>query len=132
MLFLRMDDARLWAEPARADTGVTPAEGRGTVGGISIGSLQATNVIMGDANFDQRNSTFHVGGGAGQSEPARGDSKADVKTSLQRQIANIEANLLLIEERKSEYVLGTDVPMQIVKEERQLREKLAELRVKLG
>jgi hypothetical protein len=51
---------------------------------------------------------------------------------LRRQIANIEENLLLIEERRSEYIIGTDVPMQLVKEERQAREKLVELQAKLA
>ena len=129
-LFLRTDDARLWAEPTSAETGATPAQNRGTVGGISIGSVQATNVVYGDATFDQRGSTFNAGG-AGQSEPERGNSRADERASLQRQIASTEENLLLIEERKSEFVLGTDVPMQLLKEERQLRAKLAELKRRL-
>ena len=130
-LFLRTEDARLWAEPVRAEARVTPPQGTGTVGGISIGSIQATNVVMGDATFDQRGSTFKVGG-SGQSRPAETGGNADVRASLHRQIASTEENLLLIEERKSEYVLGTDVPVQLLKEERQLRAKLAELRGRLN
>ncbi|RLT34646.1 MAG: CHAT domain-containing protein [Chloroflexi bacterium] len=126
-LFLRMDDARLWAEPVPPQAAIAQRPGGGTVGGISIGSIQATNVVMGDATFDQR--TFNQGGG--QREPAADPGSADVRASLQRQIASIEENLLLIEERKSEYVLATDVPMQIVKEERRLRAKLEELRGRL-
>ena len=69
-LFLRTDDARLRAEPAREKATATPEQGGGTVGGIHIGSIQATNVVMDDATFDQRGSTFNVGGGGGgQGEP---------------------------------------------------------------
>jgi hypothetical protein len=132
-LFLRASDARLWAEPESKPTQATQAQGSGKVGGISIGSVQATNVVYGDATIDQRGSTFNVGGGGdGQGSPADTGSKADVKASLRRQIANIEENLLLIEERRSEYIIGTDVPMQLVKEERQAREKLVELQAKLA
>jgi len=47
--------------------------------------------------------------------------------SLRRQLAEARENLRLIQERKSEYVLGTDIPLQLVKEERQLMERTAEL-----
>ena len=66
-LFLRMGDARLWAEPAQAQAAAPPEQGIGRVGGISIGSIQAGTLVMGDATLDQRGSTFHVGNG-GQGE----------------------------------------------------------------
>jgi len=47
--------------------------------------------------------------------------------SLRRQLAEARENLRLIQERKSEYVLGTDIPLQLVKEERQLLERIQEL-----
>lgn len=132
-LFLRASDARLWAEPESKPTQAAPGQGQGhAVGGISIGSVQATNVVYGDATIDQRGSTFNVGGGAGQGEAQGSRGRADERASLQRQIANIEANLLFIEERKSEYVLETDIPIQLVKDEWQARAKLAELQVKLA
>jgi hypothetical protein len=123
-LFLRTGDARLWAEPAAREETQKPGQGRGS--GISIGNIHATNVVLGDATIDQR------GMGGGQSKPAEDPRRADEAASLRRQIASIEENLLLIEERKAEYVLETDVPMQLVKEERQLRAKLEELRGRLG
>jgi hypothetical protein len=58
-------------------------------------------------------------------EPARADP-------LRRQLAEARANLRLIEERESEYVLGTDVPLQLVKERRRLEERIAELEAELG
>jgi len=52
--------------------------------------------------------------------------------SLRRQLAEARKNLRLIEERKAEYVLSTDVPLQLIKEERQLRARIAELTVQLA
>ena len=47
--------------------------------------------------------------------------------SLRRQLAEALENLRLIQERKSQYVMGTDIPLQLVKEERQLLERIREL-----
>jgi hypothetical protein len=52
--------------------------------------------------------------------------------SLRRQLAEARDNMRLIEERESEYVLGTDVPLQLVKERRRLEERIAELEAELG
>jgi hypothetical protein len=52
--------------------------------------------------------------------------------SLRRQLAEAQANLQLIEERESEYVLTTDVPLQLVKERRRVEERIAELEAELG
>ena len=46
--------------------------------------------------------------------------------SLRRQIAEARLNLKLIEERKAQYVLEIDVPLQLLKEERRLRSQIAE------
>ena len=51
--------------------------------------------------------------------------------SLRRQLAEARKNLRLIEERKAEYVLSTDVPLQLIKGEQQLRARIAELMVQL-
>jgi hypothetical protein len=42
-----------------------------------------------------------------------------------------QENLRLIEERKAEYVLETDIPLQLLKEERRKREQIEELERKL-
>jgi hypothetical protein len=55
----------------------------------------------------------------------------DERESLERQLQAARENLRLIEERKAEYVLGVDVPLQLEKEERRLRAKIAELETKL-
>lgn len=47
--------------------------------------------------------------------------------SQRRQLAEMLESLRLIEERKAEYVLGVEVPLQLVKEERKLRERIAGL-----
>jgi hypothetical protein len=56
----------------------------------------------------------------------------DEITSLQRQLANAEENLRLIQERKSEYVSEEEIPLQLIKNERKLVERIAELRQRLG
>ena len=48
--------------------------------------------------------------------------------SLDQQIADLAEKLRLIERRKSEFVLSTDVPLQLVREEEQALAKLSELR----
>jgi hypothetical protein len=57
-------------------------------------------------------------------------SKED-RASLERQLRDTRENLRLIEERKAEYVLGVEVPLQIIKEERRLRDKIADLETQL-
>ncbi len=52
---------------------------------------------------------------------------ADELLSLQRQLDEVRANLRLIRERKAEFVLSTDIPLQLVKEERDLSNRIAEL-----
>lgn len=44
--------------------------------------------------------------------------------NLKRQLKEAQENLALIEERMSEYVLSTDVPLQLVKEERRLEGRI--------
>ena len=53
-------------------------------------------------------------------------SKEDL-SSLQRQLAEARKNLRLIQDRKGEFVLSTDVPLQFVKEERRWLDRIAEL-----
>lgn len=48
--------------------------------------------------------------------------------SLQRQLDEKQGNLRLIEEREAEYVLRIDIPFQLVKEERKLRDEIDELK----
>jgi len=52
--------------------------------------------------------------------------------SLRRQLTEARENLRLIEERRSEYVMSTDVPLQLIKEERRLQERIAKLERRLG
>ena len=58
-------------------------------------------------------------------------SKEDL-SSLRRQIAEARENLRLIQERKAEFVLSTDVPLQLVKEERRWLDRIAELEQRLA
>lgn len=52
--------------------------------------------------------------------------------SLKRQITELEKNLLLIDERKSEYAQQVDIPLQLKKEEGKTRTQLTELQAQLG
>ena len=47
--------------------------------------------------------------------------------SLRRTLAEEEGNLLLIEEQKARYVLETEIPVTLIKEERRKRDRIAEL-----
>ncbi|NJL34044.1 MAG: hypothetical protein HC893_09490, partial [Chloroflexaceae bacterium] len=49
-----------------------------------------------------------------------------------RQLADQEASLRLIEQRKSAFVLSTDIPLQLLKEEQHTRARIADLRRQLG
>lgn len=66
-----------------------------------------------------------------QNTPAAGLAPAE-RASLERQLAESQANLRLIEERKAQYVLETDIPLQLLKEEDRLRQRIAELKARLG
>lgn len=56
---------------------------------------------------------------------------SDMK-SLQHQLNQAWENLALIQKRMSEYVLGTDVPLQLVKEERRLESRIRWLERRIG
>jgi len=47
--------------------------------------------------------------------------------SLRRQLAEVRDSLRLIRERKSQYVMETDIPLQVIKEERRLLGRIKEL-----
>jgi hypothetical protein len=63
--------------------------------------------------------------------PARERQEREV-ASLRAQLEQARENLRLIEERKSQYVLEVDVPLQLTKEERRLRERIGELERELN
>ncbi len=62
----------------------------------------------------------------------RSASPAQDADSFRRQLAEAEAHLKLIQDRKSQYVLEVDIPLQLIKEERNLLERIAELKRQLG
>jgi len=65
-------------------------------------------------------------------EAGSGGWEEDDVASLRRQLGEARENLRLVEERKSEYVMAVDVPLQLVREERRLRERIAELERRLA
>jgi formylglycine-generating enzyme required for sulfatase activity len=54
------------------------------------------------------------------------ESESDL-ASLRRQLAEARENLRLIQERKFEFAMETDIPLQLIKEEKQLLERIEEL-----
>ena len=50
----------------------------------------------------------------------------------QRQLENLRENLRLVEERMSEYVVSTDIPLGLIKEKRRLEEQIADLETELA
>ena len=52
--------------------------------------------------------------------------------SLRRTLAEEEGNLLFIEEQKAKYVLETEIPVTLIKEERRKQKRIAELRQRIG
>ena len=98
-------------------------------GGIDINAQNVT--IYGDVTGRDKTSAADkeaAGPHKQPSAPLSGEEAA----SLQRQLREARENLRLIEERKAEFVLETDVPLQIVKEERRLTERITELERKLS
>ncbi len=56
----------------------------------------------------------------------------DTVQSLHNQLIEAEENLRLVQERKAKYVMETDVPLQIIKEERRLEGQIADLQAQLA
>jgi len=54
------------------------------------------------------------------------------RASLQSQLEHARENLRLIHERKSEYVMGTAIPLDLIKQERRLEEQIAGLEARLA
>jgi hypothetical protein len=47
-------------------------------------------------------------------------------------LADARENLRLIEERKAQYVQEVDIPLQLIKDERRLKEQITEIKKKLA
>jgi DNA repair exonuclease SbcCD ATPase subunit len=52
--------------------------------------------------------------------------------SLHARLEKVRENLLLIRERKAEYVMETDIPLDLIRRERQLEQQIADLEAQLG
>jgi hypothetical protein len=57
---------------------------------------------------------------------------SDERARLQRELDDAEMNLDIIRERKRAYVQETDIPMQLVREERKLERRIADIKERLG
>ena len=63
--------------------------------------------------------------------PAPSISTSPQAETSRRMLKNYRENLLLIEERMSEYVSFTEIPLQLIKNKRQVEAKIIELEEKL-
>ncbi len=54
------------------------------------------------------------------------------RASWQRQLENYQDSLRLIEERMTEFVVTTDIPLQLIREQARLQERVRELKTLLG
>jgi preprotein translocase subunit SecG len=52
--------------------------------------------------------------------------------ALRRQLDKEQKNLLLIEERRAEHVMDTDVPLKLIRQERHTRERIMELKQRIA
>jgi hypothetical protein len=52
--------------------------------------------------------------------------------SLQRQLVDARESLRVIDERKAQYVQEVDIPLQLIKDERRLKEQITEIKKKLA
>lgn len=57
---------------------------------------------------------------------------SDELESLRRQLAEAQENLKLIHERMHEYVMQEDIPLQVIKNERRLQQRITELEQRIA
>jgi hypothetical protein len=57
---------------------------------------------------------------------------SDELESLRRQLAEAQENLKLIHERMHEYVMQEDIPLQLIKNERRLQQRITELEQRIA
>lgn len=69
--------------------------------------------------------------GPAQTALAGGLSAQD-RASLEYQLAESYTSLRLIEERRAEFVQETDIPLTLIKDERRLRQRIAEIEARVG
>jgi tetratricopeptide (TPR) repeat protein len=56
----------------------------------------------------------------------------DIVESLRKQLAELEENLRLIQEREAEHVLPSEIPLQLIKDKRKVEARITELRERLA
>jgi hypothetical protein len=93
------------------------------------------------SNLEDNFAVAWYAGGAKQPQPLQWTSStssspssadADQLATWRRMLSNYHENLLLIEERMSEYVEFTTIPLQLVKAKRHIEDNIADLEQKLG
>jgi uncharacterized protein YhaN len=100
-----------------------------TAGGDFVGRDRVADV--GQIGREANGSLAHRSGEvSGPSYPRERPERE--MTSLRTQLEAARDNLSLIRERKSQYVMWADVPLQLVKAERELKQRIADLEAQLA
>ncbi len=129
----------LLREAIMTDDKSSSTSGTSTSGGVNINSDQ-TNIGGGVTGRDKIVSAgghiVHAEAGAtviiGSEQPAMSAKHLPYDLAeLEHLLNQARTNLALIQERQAEYVLSTDIPLQLIKEERQLETKIRWLERKI-
>ncbi len=87
--------------------------------------------VAGDVHGPLLSGQFQGAVSVGDSKEATERREREV-TFLRRQLTEARENLRLIRERKAEYVMETDIPLNLIKQERRLEQCIADLEDKLS
>jgi hypothetical protein len=96
-----------------------------------VGLISRTDGVYQIANFFLQN-WLETGRMHDSLEGVSRHTLPEDKATLNRQIDEAHNNLRLIEERQAQYVLEVDVPLQLIKEERRLKDRIADLEQQLS
>lgn len=122
--YARVLDVTMWVGrqvPARSQEGQHPI--------IKVSNLQDNFALAWYAAGEKRIKPLAW---KAQPAPAATTTHAAQSASWQRQLASFRQNLILIEERMSEYIEFTAIPLQLIKTKQQTEARIAELEGKLG
>ena len=96
-----------------------------------LGLINRTNGVYQIANFFLQN-WLETRRMQGAPDDVSRHTPSEDKATLSKKLGEARSNLNLIQERKAEYVLEVDMPLQLIKEERRLRDRIIDLEQQLN